>query len=102
MKESTKENLVYVVVIAFVLSVIVGGVYLVFGSASFGRAVKSIKSNYGGGIERRITLYDYNGKAIQTWEGKFDVAETQKEVYFDDENGKRTIITNGIVVNQEK
>lgn len=98
----SKTKIFFAVVTVIIVSVILGGVYLTFSSASFGRAVKSIKSNYGGGIERRITLYDYNGKVIQIWEGKFDVAETPKEVYFDDENGKRTIITNGIVVNQEK
>lgn len=55
----------------------------------------------GGGLERTVTLYDYTGKEIERWTGKFDVSESENEVYFD-VDGKRVIIHGGIVVNEEK
>lgn len=48
-----------------------------------------------------VTLYDYNGEEIRHWSGKFDVSESENEVYFDDQNGKRIIIHGGIIVNEE-
>lgn len=71
------------------------------GCASWNRSVKSVKSDFGGGIDRTVTVYDYNGNKIKSWSGKFDVTEDDQEVYFDDENGKRVIIHGGIVINEE-
>lgn len=70
---------------------------------SFQRSVKSVKSNWSGGLERVVTVYDYNGNVLATYEGKFDVQESPdgNTVYFD-LNGKRTIIHGGILINQEK
>ena len=77
------------------------GVTLFAGSSSVKRDVKSITSDLGGGLERTVTLYDYTGKEIERWTGKFDVSESENEVYFD-VDGKRVIIHGGIVVNEEK
>ena len=63
--------------------------------------MKSIGSNWTGGLNRTVTVYDYNGQEIKSWTGKFDVTEDDNEVYFDDENGKRVIIQGGIVINEE-
>lgn len=52
-------------------------------------------------MNRTVTLYDYNGKEIKKWTGKFDVSEDNNEVYFDNEQGKRVIIQGGIIVNEE-
>lgn len=76
-------------------------IFILFG-ADFRRSAKSVQSNYTGGLNRVVTVYDYNGNPIQSWEGKFDVSESENEVYFDDQNGKRVIIHGGIVINQEK
>ena len=66
------------------------------------RELKSIKSNWTGGLNRRVEVYDYNGGLIKSWEGKFDVRETDRNsVYFDDENGRRVIISGGIIINEE-
>lgn len=65
------------------------------------RSIKSMVSDYTGGLNRTITLYDYNGNEIKSWTGKFDVDDNESRVFFDDENGKRVIIYNGIVVNEE-
>ena len=64
------------------------------------RMEKSISSDLGGGINRTVTLYDYQGDKLDSWNGTFDVSEDDQEVYFD-LNGKRTIIEGGIVVVQE-
>ena len=65
------------------------------------RGIKNIKSNWTGGLNRTITLYDYNGKAVRTWEGKIDMSESVNETDFI-VNGKRVTIHGGIVVAEEK
>lgn len=70
-------------------------------SAKWDREMKSTVSNWTGGLNRTVTVYDYNGQEIKSWTGKFDVTEDDNEVYFDDENGKRVIIQGGIVINEE-
>ena len=65
------------------------------------RGIKNIKSNWTGGLHRTITLYDYNGKAVRTWEGKIDMSESVNETDFI-VNGKRVIIHGEIVVAEEK
>lgn len=84
-----------------VVALVVFGVVKCTGSASWARTVKSISSDYDGGLERTVTLYDYNGEEIDSWSGKFDISENDNEIYFDDEDGKRVIIQGGIVVCEE-
>ena len=73
------------------------------GCESCSRNMKSFRSNVGGGLNRTISVYDYNGQLIKSWSGKFDVAENpnKNQVYFDDQNGKRVIIDGGIIINEE-
>ena len=70
-------------------------------TANWDREWKSAVSNWNGGLNRTVTVYDYNGGKIKSWTGKFDVSESENEVYFDDSDGKRVIIHGGIVVNEE-
>lgn len=89
------------------------GVVLVFAvsscSESFDRFTKDLKSDYGGGLHRRVSVYDYNGNLIKTWEGKFDTQIGDKSgvpyVEFDrrDSTSKkvRVIIQGGIIINEE-
>lgn len=70
-------------------------------TASWDREMKSTVSNVTSGLNRTVTVYDYNGQEIKSWSGKFDVTEDDNEVYFDDENNKRVIIQGGIVINEE-
>lgn len=71
------------------------------GCASTSRCSKSWDSNMQGGLERKVTVYAYDGTVIKTWEGKIDISEeSDSEVLFD-LNGKRIIITNGIVITEE-
>ena len=87
----------YIVIIAMVAVLILACT----GCASWQRSIKSIKSDMGNGLDRTVTVYDYSGKKIDSWSGKFDVSESENEVYFDDDNGKRVIIHGGIVINEE-
>ena len=67
------------------------------------REVKSITSNWTGGLNRTVTVYDYNGQKIKSWSGRFDVKETNRNsVYFDTEDDKRAIVSGGIIINEEK
>lgn len=71
------------------------------GCASWSREMKTATSDISGGIDRTVTLYDYDGEVIDSWSGKFDIAEDDNEIYFDDADGKRVIIQGGIVVCEE-
>lgn len=87
-----KKIIVGVVSIVMALSMV--------GCASTSRKIKSTVSDWTGGLDRTVTVYDYNGEAIKSWTGHFDVSESENEVYFD-LNGKRVIIHGGIVINEE-
>lgn len=93
-----KKAMIIAVTICVVL---LGGVF-VFNTSSIQRQMKSLRSDIGGGLERTVTVYDYNGKEIRHWTGKFDVSASENETYFDDENGKRVVIHGGIVINEEQ
>lgn len=69
-------------------------------SASWERYTKTLDSNYGGGLNRTVTAYDYNGNVLGQWTGTFDVSESETETYFDID-GKRVIIQNAIIINEE-
>ena len=71
------------------------------GCSSCSREIKSVSSDVSGGLDRTVTLYDYQGNVIDSWSGKFDISEDDNEIYFDDANGKRVIIQGGIVVCEE-
>ena len=85
--------------IAIVL-VLIMSLTMFAGCASWSREMKTLGSDFGGGLYRRITVYDYEGEPIKSWEGKFDVSENTTETYFDI-NGKRVIIQGGIIINEE-
>ena len=81
-----------------VAAVILGGMT---GCASCSRDMKSINSDISGGLDRTVTLYDYQGHVLGSWSGKFDISEDDNEIYFDDADGTRVIIPGGIVVCEE-
>lgn len=75
---------------------------IITSKASFQRGSKNLKSEYNNGIDRTITVYDYNGKVIKVYSGKFDVTESETGIMFDNsETGGRVIITGGIIINEE-
>lgn len=71
-------------------------------SQSFQRFLKDIRSDYAGGINRTVTVYDYSGNMLEQYKGKFDVEYKSDGSIKFDLDGKRTIITGGIIINQEE
>ena len=65
------------------------------------RGIKSFKSNMVGGLDRTVTVYDYNGKPIKQWTGKIDIAESETETDFI-VDGKKVVIHGGITIVEEK
>ncbi len=94
------DTLKVVLVIALIIILVGGSFMLFFRGAEFQHSWKSMKSNYTGGLNRCVIVYDYNGNELRRWEGKFDVSESENEVYFD-YNDKRVIIHSGIVIDEE-
>ena len=70
------------------------------GCAGFQRSMKSIGTNIAGGLNRTVTVYSYDGKKLGEWSGKFDVSSSEQETFFDID-GKRVILQNGIIINEE-
>lgn len=68
------------------------------------RAFKTQASNFSGGLEREINVYDMEGDLIVTYSGKFDVTYDDNRILFDDENGKRHTVyySTGTVTIDEK
>jgi hypothetical protein len=68
------------------------------------RALKDAQSNYYGGLNRVLTVYDQNGKVIKSYEGRIDIdpdSDGGGKVKFE-LNGKRIIIYNATVIAEEK
>lgn len=70
------------------------------GCASLNRELKSFESDISGGLNRTVTVYSYDGDILGQWSGKFDVSESENETFFDID-GKRVIIQNAIIINEE-
>lgn len=102
--EGTSKNIKKAAIGATIVTLIALGVS--FGiktqTESFQRQMRTINSDYAGGIERTVTVYSQTGEKIDEWHGKFDVESDgdSNEVMFDSEDG-RVIIEGGIVVIEE-
>lgn len=96
-----KKGFGFAVGICVIVFIVIVGVVALLGTSTAQRTLKSVSSDFGGGLDRTVTVYDYSGNEIRSWSGKFDVSESENEVYFDNEDGKRVIIHGGIVINEE-
>ena len=79
------------------------GAWYYNGTEAGKRAVKTQQSNFDGGIERCITVYDVEGDVIAKYEGKFDVEYDDDRILFDDEKGLRHIIyypTGNVIIDE--
>jgi hypothetical protein len=96
---SDNPVLVKIVVLIIEIVLVCG---IVFGCAAYNtktesgkRHLKSASSEYKGGLDRTVTVYDINGEEIAKYTGKFDVEENAQEgvvkIKFDCD-GKRHII----------
>lgn len=68
------------------------------GCSSCSRAMTDMKSDFCGGLNRTVNIYNYQGELIATYTGKIDleVSENCNKVKFD-LDGKRYIYYNCIV-----
>lgn len=99
------EGILIGIIIAIVAVIMIIGPIVYSNTEAGKRAYKDQQSNFEGGMERVIKVYDINGTLIQEYEGTFDI-ETSNErfILFDDSLGKRHIIynTTGTVIIDEK
>lgn len=65
------------------------------------RSIKTWKSEYTGGLDRIVNVYDMEGDLIATYEGKIDIQENDSKVLFE-LNGKRYTYYNCLVEVIEK
>ena len=89
------KKVIAICILAVLLCVMLTGC-----TESYQRNLKSVKSNWAGGLNRTLSVYSYDGDLLRTYSGKFDVSESENEVFFD-LDGKRVIIHGGIVINEE-
>lgn len=88
-----------------VIILLLAGMLWYFNNTADGaRRFKSQESNFNGGIERTVRVYDMSGGLVQQYDGKFDVDYDDNRIIFDDENGKRHVIyyPTGTVIIDEK
>lgn len=103
MEEKKKGKWKAIVVLIAVVVVLVTILALYFNSQSFQRSFKSLQSNYGGGLNREVIVYDAAGNQIYYQKGKFDVEFSDDRILYDDEDGLRHAIyfKNGTVIVNE-
>lgn len=64
--------------------------------ASWNRAVNDLKSDFGNGLNRTVTVYTADGNVIAEYKGKIDLEQSANYVKFDFK-GKRYIYYNCFV-----
>ena len=92
-----------IVCIAIAVGIWVAGWFYCTHTEDGKRALKTQQSNFGGGIERKVTVYDIEGDIIAEYRGKFDVEYDNDRILFDDENGMRHIIyypTGNVIIDE--
>jgi hypothetical protein len=92
------KNIFSLLTVAFITIISV----LLTSCESCQRGLHSFRSHISGGLQRRVTLLDYNGDTLKVCEGKFDVQFTDRNSAYWDMDGKRVMISGGIIVNEEK
>ena len=95
----SKKNIMGIII---AVALAIGTVAGMSGCASCSRFGKSLESNISGGMERKVTVYSNTGEVVYEDEGKIDlqVSEEGGHVVYD-KDGKRTVITGGIVISEE-
>lgn len=91
-----KKRWIAFIVIALML------VSVLCGCASIQRDLKDIDSNFSGGLDRVVTVYNANGEVLKTYEGKIDLAPTEGGIVKFDLNGQRIMYYNCYVEVIEK
>lgn len=87
----------------FLSGAIIGMSIIFSGCASLNRGVKTITSDFNGGLNREVIVYDAVGNELFIQTGKFDVDYENERILYDDERGNRHVIyfkTGTVVVNE--
>lgn len=58
------------------------------------RLGKDVKSNWTGGLQRTVTVYNANGEVMKTYKGKIDLERTEGGIVKFDLNGQRIMYYN--------
>ncbi len=85
------------------LGLLLAGTVLFTGCGeSLQRSMKTFSSEYGGGLNRVVSVYANDGTLLRTYKGNLDIESTEygNKVLFD-LNGKRVIIYNATVIVEE-
>jgi hypothetical protein len=70
------------------------------GCASCSRGAKTLAQDVGGGTNRTVTVYDYDGERLREWKGRIDYQRDGEGILFD-MDGKRYSVVGGIIVTEE-
>ena len=78
---------------------------LLTGCETINRIGKNYESDWGGGLNRELTVYDADGEVLFEQKGKFDIQESDggNKVIYDDQDGMRHNIYLGsgtVIVNE--
>lgn len=86
------------------ITIIAIAVILMFATscASLERDMKDLKSDFGRGLDRILTVYTADGEVLKTYEGKIDLASTEGGIVKFDLNGQRIMYYNCYVEVIEK
>lgn len=95
------NGIIDVALVVILVAVIALVIHLTACTASFRRGMKDWSSDVSGGLNRTVTAYSNTGEKIGEWSGKIDIEYDDNKVKFDLQ-GKRVIITGGIVIAEEK
>lgn len=86
MKKSKK------IIITIILAIVICVSFT--GCASLSRELKSVKSDFSGGLERTVIVYTLTGEELGRYEGKIDLEITDGGKVLFDLDGKRHIFYN--------
>ncbi len=62
-----------IIMAAVVVAIVLFGIWYFTGTASGKRTVNDLKSDFGNGLERTITVYTADGKVIDEFHGNIDM-----------------------------
>ena len=103
------DSFAFGVIASFVSFALIAGGLCAFKAWKFentqtgAREYHTLESNYDGGIEREVIVYNIQGEVIERYQGKFDLTYDDNRIMFDDENGKHHMIfctTSNVIINE--
>lgn len=75
-----------------IIILIIGGLFMTTGCASWNSNVKDWQSEFGNGLNRVVKVYSMDGKLLETYEGRIDIEYDDSRVIFQINGGNRIAI----------